>query len=244
LLNLAALLCLTTPIQDSKEVTKDWKHPWADASVGTWVKYRLTHYQPSQSGGYEEKSTERKETVMKVSKSFLEIESKEGDSEPMARRVHTGLPGELNYKMTRAGEEEVKVGDRTYACVVYEFRTGPVKKGGKDGGQLLKVWKAAGAPSWAVKQRFWLDAQKEDGWTDELTGAETLKTAGKEYACAVVRKTTTMKAGRTPIQSVETTWRNPEVPGGFVKRVEQKIMNGKEQKNMESATLLLEFGTK
>ena len=57
-------------------------------------------------------------------------------------------------------------------------------------------------------------------------------------------KTTTMKAGRTPIQSVETTWRNPEVPGGFVKRVEQKIMNGKEQKNMESATLLLEFGTK
>lgn len=230
--------------QDAKEVTKDWKHPWAGATVGTWVKFRVTHYTPVATPGGdtedEENSSDRTDTVAKVSSSSVHIRSKEGDSRETSQTHYVGLPAELNYKVTSAGEEDIKVGDKTYKCKVYEFRTGPVTKGGKDGGQLLKVWKAADTPVWAVRQQFWLDALKKPTWTEEWTGTETLKVSGQDYSCAVVKKTTAI----SKIEKIETTWGSPQVPGGVVRRIDQTMMGGKEQKMMGSKSELIGFERK
>ncbi len=246
---LPALFLLSSSLpQDAKEVTQDWKHPWAGATVGTWLKFRITRYEsiPTPGGDteYEEKKSDRTDTVTKVSKASVEIRSKEGEDDGTRLLVYTGLPGELGYKMTRAGEEDVKVGDQTYKCAVYEFRTGPVTKGKKDGGQLLKVWKAPGTLVWAVKQRFWLDASKDDGWTEEWIGTETVKLGGREYTCATVKRTNSMGAGGMSIQKTETTWQNSEIPGWTVKRIERNLMNGKENKMMDHDLELVEFEKK
>ncbi len=204
----------------------------------------MTRYEPASAPGGalepQEKHSERIETVTKIQRSYVEIENKAEGSKGVPQLHYVGLPAEFNYKMTRAGEEDVKVGDKTYKCTVYEFRTGPVTKGGKDGGQLLKVWKAADTPVWAVRQQFWADALEKPLWTEEWTGTETLKVTGQEYSCAVVKKTTAI--GK--MEPIETTWRNPQVPGGILRRMDQTMMGGKEQKRMGSKSELIGFERK
>lgn len=235
----ASLIWVAPWVQDAKEVTKDWKHPWAGAAVGTSVKYRVTRANPVPlpGGDAEEEGivSERTETVTKVEKSTVHTEIKEGEGKPIMLQHHTGLPAELTYPMTRKAEEAVKVGDQTYACTVYEFRTSYPKKGGQKGEQLCRVWKAPNGPVWTVKEQFLLD--NEPTWTLELVKTETLKVGEKEYLCAVLQKTTSTHG----VKVVETTWVHPDVPGEWgVQRTEQRYVNGKEQKMFSFTAKLVE----
>lgn len=201
-----------------QDLVKDWKHRWADAKVGSSVTFESTTNLP---GIGEQKSTST-QTVAAVDGKKVTIEIADGE-EKQKQDFHIGVPSEYDGSVTKGADDTFKVGDKTYACAVYEVK----KEAGKVV-QVLKVWKCADAPCWAVKQTWSqsMGGKAQAGWVEELVGTETLKVGGKELACAVVRKTTEAAA----VKTVETEWRTREIPGGVAKATTQTFMGGKEMK--------------
>ena len=198
-------------LQDPKDVTKDWKHPWSNATVGSSIRWKIT------VAGF---TTEVTETVTKVEKATVTTERKDADSAAPAT-YFTGLPGEFAGKASTLADEELKVGDKSYPCSVTQFRFET-----KGAMQVLKVWRSPDAPCWAVRQTY---EQHNNGklgvaYTEEFTGTAKLKVGEKELACAVVKRTSTV----TTMKTVETEWRSAEIPGGAAKKTKQIYMNDKE----------------
>ncbi len=218
-------------LQDTKELTKNWKHRWADAAAGSSVTFEVTVMVPDMSGSKEMKTT-RIETVTKVDGKNVTIEFND-DGAKNSQVFHIGLPSEYEGPCTKGADEEIKVGDKSYKCSVTE-----IKKESGTVVQLLKIWTCADAPSWAVKQAWSqsTSGKVKAGWAEELTGTEKLKIAGKEVACAIVRRTTEAAT----VKAVDTEWRTPDLPGGVAKATAQTFINGKEM--TEAATTKVATG--
>jgi hypothetical protein len=212
-----ALIALLLIAQD--DVMKGWKHPWAGATVGTRLKWKST---------LGERSSEVTWVVAKADDKNVEL--KEGKR---TQQFYIGLPSEYEGKAVKGAEEEIKVGEKSLKCTVYEI----TKTSGKIT-QTMKVWKCADAPVFAVKEQW---SQGKSGWTTELTAIdEVVKVGGKEYKCAVLRKTTEV-AG---IKAVETVWWNDEIPGRAAKRTRQSFIKDQELKEQGSVEELVEFEKK
>lgn len=213
ILTLAALALMP---QD--DVTRGWKHPWSGAKAGDRLKWRIT----SEMFG-RKTAVERTEAVSKVEKDFVWIRWQEGGKKEHERQIFVELGSELTGKWSRTGEEELKVGTRSFRCAVYEL-----KKESGNVVQTTRVWQCADAPYWAVKQSWTQDMKGKEpvGWVEELIGLdEVVKVGDKELKCAVVRKTTDSLG----VKRVETIWWNDEVPGRAAKKTDESEMRGKKQ---------------
>ncbi len=195
------LVVLGLALAPQDDVVKGWNPPWAGATVGTRLKWKVS----TETVG-EKSVLERTERVTEVTAESVTVEFKEGDEES-GEEHSLSLPSELEGPWKKTGDEEVKVGDRSFKCAIYER-----KKDELGGVQTTRVWKSADAPHWAVKATFtYVQGGMELlGWTEELIRlGEGVTVAGKEQQCRVVRKST-----RSPgIEMVETTWVTEELPG-------------------------------
>ena len=125
--------------------------------------------------------------------------------------IPTSIPPEFKYDVERAGSEVITVGETKYDCAIFKSTS---KFGTRE--RVCMVWKAAGAPCWAMKQTWTVrdDLQVVESWTEEFTGTEKVKVGDRELACLVLKKTTADKKPR-----IEMEWLCAEVPGGRVKWV-------------------------
>jgi hypothetical protein len=195
-----ALVAVLLALAPQDEAVKGWKHPWAGAAVGTRLKWKVSMEAVGQKS-----VVDRTEVVSKVEKEAVTVDEQEGDEKTEQEHSVT-LPSELEGPWKKTGEEEIKVGERTFKCAVYESKKEEL------GVQTTRVWKSADAPHWSVKATFsFVQAGMELGaWTEELIGlGEGVTVAGKEFKCRVVRKST-----RSPgIEYIETTWMTDDLPG-------------------------------
>lgn len=205
----------------AQDPTKEVKHRWAGATVGSWVKWKT---KSSMRGSpidelNKESVSEHKETVVKVEKEFIEVQQENGDTKSPPQQIYVGLPSWYQGTVTKLGEEEIELAGKKLKCTVYEIRKelqGVV--------QSLKFWKCPDVPVFAVKEEWShsIKGKKQLGWIEEWAGEETLSIGGKEYKCQIFRKTTELEGNKT----VETEWRNPEIVGGLAKRTSQNFVNG------------------
>jgi hypothetical protein len=199
---------------------KGWKHRWADAKPGSWVKFR-------SSGKFmgQDLKSEFVHKVVEIEGPDVTIEYGEGeDTNEMV--VHVGLPGEYKGKASKTGEEELTVAGKKYKCAVWTLDLGMK--------QTTKLWKCADAPVWAVKE-VWT-ADKDLGWTVDWLGEESVKVGEKDLKCQVFRKTVETMG----ISDAETEWRHPDVPGQVAKRTKVTKMGGKEQSSTTEVAIAFE----
>jgi hypothetical protein len=217
----------TLVVQDAKEFSKDWKHRWADTTAGSSVTFEVTVM--------ETKAT-RIETVAKVDGTNVTVEVSEGGAKTN-QVIHVGLPSEYTGTCAKGADEEIRVGEKTYKCAVYEVRieVGQIV-------QLMKIWRCADAPAWAVKESW---SQSKNGtvklsWVEELTGSEKLTVGGKEFDCAIVRRTTEGAS----VKGVDTEWRARGIPGGVAKATSQTFISGKVVKEQATTRVATGFERK
>jgi hypothetical protein len=207
---LAVLVALA--LQD--DVTKGWKSPWAGATVGSRLKWKVT----TEAVGQKE-TLERTERVTQVDAESVTVESQEKDEKNEDTHPLT-LPGELEGPWKKTGDQEIKVGDKAFNCAVYEW-----KKEEFGAVQTTRVWKSGDAPHWAVKATF---THVQGGteilaWTEELIQlSEGVTVAGKEMKCRVVRKST-RPAG---LEMIDTTWITDELPGRAARKTTEHRIAG------------------
>lgn len=196
--------------QDAKELTKDWKAAWADFGVGSWVKFKVS------AAGSESEETHK---ITRIQKQFVTVQVGD-DEENHEETFFVGVPSEYDGKLTKLADEEVTVAGKAYKCAVYE-----ITKSSGNTTQTLKIWKSADAPVWSVKEVFQSKTGRAAiGWTLEWTGEETLTIGGKSLTCRIFKKTTEA-AGAT---TVETEWRNDEIPGRVAKTEARTSFKGQE----------------
>jgi hypothetical protein len=210
-MKLIGLLLGLALLQD--DVTKGWKSPWAGATVGSRLKWKIT----SEAIGQKE-TVERTERVTQADAESVTVETQEKDEKNDEQHTVT-LPSELEGPWKKIGDEEIKVGDKSFKCAVYEFKKEEL------GVQTTRVWKSADAPHWAVKATFsFVQAGMELGaWTEELIGlGEGVTVAGKEYKCRVVRR-----SSRSPgLEYIDTTWVTDELPGRAARKTHEGRIGG------------------
>ncbi len=212
--SIVAVVGLTVVAAAQDDVAKGWKHPWSGATVGTRLKWKIT-----EEALGKQSTLERTEVVTQVEADSVSVDEQEGD-EKNEQQYSLSLPSELDGGWRKTGEEEIKVGDRSFKCSVYEL-----KKDVTPFVQTTRAWKSADAPHWAVKATFShsLGGQEQLGWTEELVRiGEGVVVGGKELKCRVVRKTT-RSAG---IEIVETTWWTDEIPGRAARKSHENRIAG------------------
>jgi hypothetical protein len=208
---LVAVLALALAPQD--DVVKGWKAPWAGATVGSRLKWKVT----TEAVGQKE-TVERTERVTQADAESVTVETQEKDEKNDEQHTVT-LPSELEGPWKKTGDEEIKVGDKSFKCAVYESRKEEL------GVQTTRVWKSSDAPHWAVKATFsFVQAGMELGaWTEELVGlGEGVTVAGKEHKCRVVRR-----SSRSPgLEYIDTTWVTDELPGRAARKTHEGRIGG------------------
>lgn len=212
--SIVAVVGLAVLAVPQDDVVKGWKHPWSGATVGTRLKWKV-----SVEAAGQKSVQDRTEVVAKVEKDSVTVDEQEGEDKNQ-EEYSTALPPELEGPWKKTGDEEIKVGDRTFKCAVYEYkRTDALFV------QTTKVWKSADAPHWAVK---WTFSHVQPGlellgWTEELVRIEEkVAVTGKEVKCRVVRKTT-----KSPgIETVDTLWWTDEVPGRVARKTRENSVAG------------------
>jgi hypothetical protein len=206
------------------DVTKGWKAPWAGAAVGSFLKWKV-----SEETAGQKRTLERTERVTQVEADSVTVEEQAGE-EKNDEQYSLGLPPELEGPWKKTGDEEIKVGERTFKCAVYESVKVDVLYR-----QTTRVWKSAEAPHWAVKATFTHIQMGMEllGWTEELVRiAETATAAGKELKCRVVRKCT-----RSPgIEMEETAWLTEDLPDRVARKSQENRIAG-----MKAGTKLSEL---
>jgi len=209
------------------EATKGYKHPWADFREGSTVTIRETVRRPEidEKGDLVQRAvpTEFVWTVTAIVGDQVTLRVVQGEQDDEIP-YHTRPPQWFRGKAESKGREEVAVGTRKFDCAV----TSIAFDSGKDVSQRTTVWKAAGAPSWAVRVR--VETLTRGALTtseDERLVAleERVRVGAKEVLCAVV-EVTTEAAGQG--KSVRKEWRSDEVPGRVVRRETRHFQGGKE----------------
>jgi hypothetical protein len=226
-MRVACLALLAFVAQDPKDAAKDWKHRWAGCGLGSWVKFEVAR----------EVKTERTETVVRAGATAVEVEWREEGA--CAKTTWTSaLPGEYTGRVVKAGEEEIKVGSRTFKCTIFDFKIESIGLV-----QTTRVWKCPDAPVWAVKQSWsqTVGDKTSLGWVEELqTVEEVVKVGEAELKCAVVARTIYAEGTRM----IETEWRTPGIPGGVAKRTKRTFSGDDEVKDSASVEVAVAFEKK
>ena len=123
--------------------------PYQKAKIGDWVKYKITSKVAgmTMSQGMKKTVTAKSDTEitlsMETSMNNMTMPAQE-TKVPLAAKTET-LPAGITTEKIAEGKEDVKVGDKTYACTWIENRT-KAKEGDKEMVMVSKVWTSPDVP--------------------------------------------------------------------------------------------------
>jgi hypothetical protein len=225
------------------EAAKGYAHAWAGFREGSTVTIREKTRTPEidEKGNlvHREVVAESVWTVTGVAGERATVRVKQGGQDHELP-YHFTPPHWFRGKVESKGREAVAVGARTFDCAV----TSITFETGKDIRQVTTLWKAADAPSWAVRLRIeTFERGSLNTSEDERLVAvdERVKVGEKEVVCQVV-EATTEAAGRG--KTVRKEWRSPEVPGRVVRRETRQFQGGKEITLAASQMEVVSFTTR
>ena len=238
---LLPLTACASPAITSQEITKDWRHPWAGATVGSSVTWKTTRYTSSLDAGgksiWKETELTRVDTVTKADGSEVEIElNRKGEKEKAVYRL--GPPWELEGTVSACDGETLSVGQKSFACTVFCIKQALEPIGPAT---YTKVWRSPEAPVWAVRVVHYFSSVdvKNALWTEELTAIdEVVKVGATELKCAVVRTTFAVENGK---RRVETEWITPGIPGRIARHLHQEFRGDQELKEVTSVRVATAF---
>lgn len=209
------------------EALRGWKHAWADFDSGSSVKAKVTTKRPSISAEgelvYRDETDEMTYVVVKNDgeKPVISMRSTLQTSEiPYYLTPPTWFRGAVEKK----GKESLETAGRVWDCDVYVFSLDE----GKDASQKTTVWKAAGAPTWAVRTRVetFLNGRRNTMVEETLILLDQpVEIEDRTLRCPVVEMRTEVEGGPT---TVKREWRTDAVPGRVARSETRLFDKGKE----------------
>ncbi len=228
----------------SREAVRGYRHPWEGFGPGSQIVFRETKKEASFDA-------ERNQTVFRdrVTQHVWRITSAyddrvvlrmEGGGLESEVPIYLERPGIFRGKGEARGEEEIRVGEKSYRCAVTVIRLDP----GGEAGQATTIWRCPEAPGWAVRVLSeTLVRGKRNTWEEELLVAEDQKVAvgDREIACRVVQVTTEVEGG---VRTVRKEWRADGVPGRVVRRKTRYFAGGRENEGAASQMEIVSYVAK
>lgn len=209
------------------EALRGWKHPWAEFETGSTVRARVTTKKPGISPDGELVYTDETDDMTYV------VVKNDGER-PVISMRSTYQTTEIPYYLTpptwfrgkveKKGKEAVETAGKAWDCDVYVFSLDE----GKDASQKTTVWKAAGAPHWALKIRVetYLNGRRNTRVEETLILVDQrVKIEDIELRCPVVETRTEVEGGST---TVKREWRTDAVPGRVARSETRLFDKGKE----------------
>lgn len=220
-LALACVLFAEDPPKDAFVVPHDW-HGFKD---GSWVEIRTKGTSKATSSKWDE--TQRwtlKETKDGVA--TLEIATMK-DGQPTKPTATGAFDSPVRESaVTRAGEKELKVGARTFQCVVWEVRLAKPQSDSEG----MSFWVCPGAPVPGGVVRY--ETHRDDS-SYAVSEIRTLvdvdrevDVCGRKVKCAVWKEIHS-RDGEITIIEIEDL-RSAAVPGGLVRQTARRRTEGRE----------------
>ena len=210
-----ALMMQSDPL--AAEALRGWKHAWEGFESGSTVRVRQTTKKPGISPegelAYSDETDEVTYVVVKNDgeKPVISIRSTYQSSEIP---YYLTPPPWFRGKVEKTGTETIETAGKAWACDVYVFSLDE----GKDASQRTTVWKAPGAPTWAVRMRVetFLGGRRNTMEEETLILVDQQVRIGDgTILCPVMESRTEVEGGPT---TVKREWRSSEVPGRVARR--------------------------